>query len=146
MAEVRKCHIPEDLYYWVEKHVWVRPEPDGTVTVGLTDVAQSLAKTIISATPREVGRTLAKGRSAGTVESGKWVGPVPAPVSGQIVAVNERLRSDPSLINRDPYGEGWFVRLRPTDWEAEKGDLLTGEEAVAAYARLLEEQGIRCRE
>ena len=146
MAEVRGCHLPEDLYYWVEKHTWARPEPDGTVTVGLTDVAQHLAKTLISAQPREVGRRVARGRSAGTVESGKWVGPVPAPVTGEIVAVNEKVRQDPSLINRDPYGEGWFVRIRPEKWEEEKGELLTGQEALQAYARLLEEQGIRCGE
>jgi len=56
MAEIRGCNIPEDLYYWPEKHVWARPEDDGTVTIGITDVAQHLAKGIISVTPKKVGR------------------------------------------------------------------------------------------
>ncbi len=146
MSTLRGCNIPEDLYYWVERHVWARPEPDGTVVVGLTDVAQTLAKTLISAAPREVGRRVPRGRSLGTVESGKWVGPVPAPVSGEIVAVNREIKDRPSLINEDPYGKGWFVRLRPENWEGESSDLLTGRAAVEAYRRLLEDQGIVCRE
>jgi len=83
MATVNHCNLPDDLHYLVEKHVWARPE-DGVVVVGLTDVAQSLAKGIISVTLKKTGRKLAKGKSLGTVESGKWVGPVPAPVAGEI--------------------------------------------------------------
>ncbi len=145
MAEVAGCVIPEELYYWVEKHVWARVEDDGTITVGITDVAQHLAKTIIAVTPKAVGRTVERGKSAGTVESGKWVGPVISPVSGEVMAVNERLRAEPSLINRDPYGEGWILRIKPTRWEGERDMLVTGPEAVAAYERLLSAQGIRCR-
>lgn len=55
MSDVRGCRVPEDLYYWPEKHVWARPEPDGTVTIGITDAAQHLAKTIISVTPAAWG-------------------------------------------------------------------------------------------
>lgn len=145
MAELAGCRVPEDLYYWVEKHVWARPEEDGTVTVGITDVAQHLAKTIIAVTPKAVGRTVERGKSAGTVESGKWVGPITSPVTGKVVAVNERLKAEPSLVNQDSYGAGWILRLQPVRWEEERLALLTGAEAVDAYRVLLESQGIRCR-
>jgi glycine cleavage system H protein len=144
MAEVRGCKLPEDLYYLVEKHVWARLEPDGRVRVGLTDVAQNLAKTIITVRAKGVGKTLAQKQSAGTVESGKWVGPVPAPVSGEIVEVNTALGATPSLINSDPYGEGWLLLMRPSDWEKDRVALATGPEGVERYRAFLEAQGITC--
>ena len=142
MATVRGCNIPEDRYYWVEKHVWARLEEDGTVTIGITDVAQNMAKGIVNATPKDAGRTVQKGKSAGTLESGKWVGPVTSPVTGEIAVVNETMKGKPSLINSDPYGEGWFVRVKPTDWAGESTSLVTGDAAVAAYQKLMEEQNI----
>lgn len=142
MATVRGCNIPEDRYYWVEKHVWARPEANDMVTIGITDVAQNMAKGIVNATPKDTGRTVQKGKSAGTLESGKWVGPVTSPVTGEIVEVNEMMKGKPSLINSDPYGEGWFVRVKPTDWAGESVALLTGDAAVAAYQKFMEEQNI----
>jgi glycine cleavage system H protein len=145
MTAVLGCNIPDDLYYLVDKHVWARREEE-LVVVGLTDVAQHLAKGIISVTTKKVGRSLAKGKSVGTVESSKWVGPVPAPVGGEIVEVNAALSSDPGLLNRDPYGEGWIAKLRPEDWDGESRDLVTGPEGVAAYQAFLEQEGISCEE
>jgi len=142
MATVRGFNIPEDRYYWVEKHVWARLETDDTVTIGITDVAQNMAKGIVNATPKDAGRTAQKGKSAGTLESGKWVGPVTSPVTGEIVQVNEMMKGKPSLINSDPYGEGWFVRIKPTDWAGESVALVMGDAAVAAYQKLMEEQGL----
>jgi glycine cleavage system H protein len=142
MAIVRGCNIPEDRYYWVEKHVWARLEANDTVTIGITDVAQNMAKGIVNATPKDAGRTVQKGKSAGTLESGKWVGPVTSPVTGEIVEVNEMMKGKPSLINSDPYGEGWFVRVKPTDWAGESVVLVTGDAAVAAYQKFMEEQNI----
>jgi glycine cleavage system H protein len=143
VATVSNCNIPEDLYYLVDKHVWVRPE-DGLLTVGLTDVAQSLAKGIISVTPKAAGKTVAAGRSVATVESSKWVGPVPSPVVGEIVEVNEAVVADPRTINRDPYGAGWVARIRPDDLDAALASMVTGEEGVEAYRAFLESEGITC--
>lgn len=144
MAEINGCDLPEDLYYLVEKHVWARPEPDGNVRIGLTDVAQGLAKTFLVARPKAVGRTLKKEQSAGTVESGKFVGPVLSPVSGEIVAVNEALAATPSLVNDDPYGAGWFLLLRPADWEGERAALASGPEGLEQYREFLVAKGINC--
>jgi glycine cleavage system H protein len=144
MTEVRGCNIPEDLYYWPEKHVWVRPQDDGSVVIGVTDVAQSLAHAIIAALPKRVGRPAKKGRSLGTIESGKWVGPVMSPVTGEVLETNPALGTDPGIINTDPYGEGWYMRVQPVDWEADMADLVTGEEAIAAYQAFLEAESIEC--
>ena len=145
MSTVRGCNIPDELYYLVDKHVWARLDGD-LVTVGLSDVAQNLAKTIVSVTLKGAGKRVAKGKSVATVESSKWVGPVPSPVSGELVEVNDVLASQPTTLNRDPYGDGWIARLRPDDWEADSADLVTGDAGVEAYQRFLEAEGIVCGE
>lgn len=143
MPAVRNCNLPEDVYYIVEKHVWARKVGD-LVEVGLTDVAQNLAKTIISVTPKKVGRTLRAEQSVATVESGKWVGPVPCPVAGVLTEVNSAVVAEPGLINSDPYGAGWVARIEPTDWDADSAGLVTGPAAIAAYQEFLEREGISC--
>jgi glycine cleavage system H protein len=116
----------------------------GVATVGVTDVAQFLAKKIISALPKAAGRSTKKGRSLGTIESGKWVGPVTSPLTGEIVETNPAVASDPGIINQDPYGDGWFIRLQPSDWEGESVDLATGQEGIEAYRAFLDAEGISC--
>jgi glycine cleavage system H protein len=143
VAVVSNCNLPEDLYYIVDKHVWARWDGE-LVTVGMTDVAQNMAKSIIAVTPKAAGKPVKKGRNVATVESGKWVGPVPAPVSGEIAEVNENLATTPGLINSDPYGAGWVARLRPDNWDADAADLVTGADGVAAYQRFLDAEGISC--
>lgn len=144
MPEVNGCNIPDDRYYWPEKHVWATPGDGGVVTVGVTDVAQSLAKKIISALPKAAGRPAKKGRSLGTIESGKWVGPVTSPVTGEILESNPAFTSDPSIINADPYGDGWYVKIQAADWEGDSADLVSGEEGTAAYQAFLDAEGISC--
>ncbi|MFQ5827811.1 MAG: glycine cleavage system protein H [Candidatus Methylomirabilia bacterium] len=146
MAHVNGCDLPEDLYYLIEKHVWVRPAEPGLVTIGVTDVAQSLAGTIVACTPKKAGRTVPRGQSLATIESSKWVGPVLSPLSGEIAEVSEVVRKDPGILNRDPYGAGWLVRLKPSNWEDEKAGLVTGPEGLEAYRAFLEREDIRCGE
>lgn len=145
MPTVRNCNIPDDLYYLVAKHVWARPVGE-LVEVGLTDVAQNMAKGIISVTPKKVGKALRAEQSVATVESGKWVGPVPCPVAGEIVEINDAVVGEPGLINSDPYGAGWIARVRPVDWAGEVGNLATGEPGVAAYEAFLAAEGISCED
>lgn len=144
MTEVNGCRLPDDLYYLMERHVWVRVEEGGPVTVGINDVAQHLAGAILACTPKRAGRTVPRGQSVATIESSKWVGPVPAPVGGAIVEVNDAVRATPRLLNEDPYGAGWIVRLKPTAWEAEKGGLVTGVPGIEMYRAFLEREGIQC--
>jgi glycine cleavage system H protein len=144
MGTVNGCNLPEDLYYLVDKHVWVRFDALDRVTVGMTDVAAHLAGNVIVVSPKRVGRTLEKGQSAATVESGKWVGPVPAPINGEIVEVNENLKAHPELLNEDPYGNGWILRIRPASWDEDKSTLVTGPEGLERYRAKLEAENIRC--
>jgi glycine cleavage system H protein len=143
MTTAKGCDLPEDLYYFVEKHIWLRPEGE-EVVMGLTDVAQHLAGKVIAVTIKKLGRSLSRGQSAATVESSKWVGPVPTPVSGEIIGVNVDLVADPELLNRDCYGAGWVVRLRAGSWEEESAVLVTGAAGLEAYQAFLDQEGISC--
>lgn len=141
MGAVRGCNIPEDLFYNVENNVWARKEDDGTITVGMTSYACSLAGEIVSYTPKKVGKAVKKDKSCATVESGKWVGPVKAPVAGEVVATNDAVSSTPGLINKDPYGDGWLVKMKPDDWDGESSDLKTGGDALSGFESKMEADG-----
>jgi glycine cleavage system H protein len=136
MATVKGCNIPDELYYNVENNVWARRESDGSVTVGMTTYAAALAGQIVSCTPKRVGRSVELNKSAATVESGKWVGPVKAPVAGEVVAVNASLAATPATVNADPYGSGWMVRIKPSNWEVDSAALVTGAAVAAAFAKM----------
>lgn len=144
--EVRSCVLPLNLHYSVGDHTWVLVNDDGTATVGMTDVAQNLAGELLHAKPKKVGAARKKGKPVATVESSKWVGPVKSPLSGEIVAVNEALAGDATLINRSPYRQGWIVRLQPSDLDAELAELLTGQAAVDAYRERIESEDIKACE
>ena len=138
------CDIPEDCYFDLERDVWVRFEGDLAV-LGMTDVAQTRGGKLVNISFKKPGRVVAQGKSAATIESAKWVGPFPMPFSGEIVATNEEtFKRDILIANKDPYGTGWLVKLRPTNLEAERGHLLTGAAAVEAYRKRIEELGVKC--
>lgn len=141
MATVRGCNLPDDLYYNVENNVWARREADGTLTVGMTAYACSLAGEIVSYTPKKVGKEIDQGKSVTTVESGKWVGPVKAPVTGEILATNEAVSAKPGTINADPYGNGWLVKMKPSNWDGESGSLVTGGAVAGAFEAKMNAEG-----
>jgi glycine cleavage system H protein len=143
MGAVRGCNIPEDLAYNVENNVWARRESDGTVTIGLTSYACSLAGEIVAYTPKKVGKDIAQDKSCATVESGKWVGPVKAPVSGEVTAINDAVAGKPGLINKDPYGEGWVVKVKSTNWDGESKNLKTGADALKAFEDKMQAEGFK---
>jgi len=142
VRSVRNCLLPVDLCYVVEEHLWVRRDQDGSVTLGMTDVAQTTAGRILVVTFKPTGRFYPRGKAVAVVESAKWLGPVRTPLSGHLAAVNEALRREADLINRSPYGRGWLVRVVPSAWEEEAGLLLSGEEAVAAYERYMADRDL----
>jgi glycine cleavage system H protein len=141
MGVVRGCDFPDDLYYHIENNIWARREGDGTCTVGLTAYACSLAGQIVSFTPKKVGKDVKKDKSCATVESGKWVGPVKSPASGEVTAVNDAVQAKPGLVNQDPYGEGWLVKIKPDNWDADASDLKTGAEALAMLEAKMNAEG-----
>ena len=100
--------------YFTREHEWIRVEGD-TATVGISDHAQQALGDIVFAEVPEPGRRLNKGDEAAVVESVKAASDVYAPVAGEVVEGNAAVADDPSLINRDPEGEGWFFKLRLDD-------------------------------
>ncbi len=142
MGRIRGCEIPEYLYYDVDNNIWLREEDNSEVTVGLTSYAVELLGEVVSCTLRTAGRAIHKNKSCATVETKDWVGPVKVPVDGEIIAVNDRLAVTPGLINRDPYGEGWLVRIRVNDWEGSKAGLVTGlKETLGSFEARMEYDG-----
>ncbi len=139
------CDIPEHLYYDVERDVWIRFEEDGTAVLGMTDPAQTRCGKLVAVRFKRPGKVVRQGRALATIESGKWVGPFPAPFTCEIVETNEAaFTRDILLANKDPYGEGWLVRVRPLQLESERDHLVTGEEAVQRYMARIEANNIRC--
>ncbi len=108
--------IPEDLRY-TEAHEWVREQGDGVVRVGITDHAQSQLGDVVFVQLPDVGDTVTAGAPVGEVESTKSVSEIFSPLSGEVVAVNERLADTPELVNSGPYGDGWMIELRVADGE-----------------------------
>ncbi len=141
MGAVRGCDLPDDLSYNVENNVWIRKEGDGTVTVGMTSYACALAGEIVSYTPKKVGKKVKKDKSCATVESGKWVGPAKSPIAGEVVAINDAVASNPGLINKDPYGEGWLVKIQPADLDGDSAGLVTGADVATAFEAKMEADG-----
>ncbi|MCC6063661.1 MAG: glycine cleavage system protein H [Thermocrinis sp.] len=147
MAVVNGCNIPEDLLYDVDPEAnaftWARDNGDGTFTIGLTSIATAMAGRLVAYTPKKPGRVIERRKSVATIESGKWVGSVPTPLTGEIVEVNEALKTNPALVNDDPYGQGWIAKIKPTNPE-EINLLLKGQAAVDALTKVANEKGIKC--
>lgn len=126
MVKIEGCEFPENLYYHRE-HMWVKIE-NGNARVGYNEWAQEAAGKLVNMNIRRVGRSVKAGKTLGTVESGKWVGPLRAPVSGKIIELNEEVLRKPSLINEDSYGRGWIAVLETTDLDSEIKDLIEGSD------------------
>ena len=116
--------IPSDLRY-AASHEWDRLETDGSVTVGISDHAQEALGDVVFVELPEVGQQLTAGQQAGVVESVKAASDIYAPISGEVVAINEQLTDSPEMVNGEPYGS-WFFRLQPND-AAELDKLLDAE-------------------
>jgi glycine cleavage system H protein len=129
LAETR---IPEDLHYSAQDE-WARSE-GGRVTVGITDYAQQQLGDIVFVELPAVGTALTRDAAFGGIESVKAVSDLYAPLSGEVIAVNQALTGRPELVNVDCYGEGWMLVIRPG------GDATAGLMDAAAYAKFVEER------
>ncbi len=126
-------NFPEDVRY-TREHEWAR-EQGGVITVGITGYATEQLGDVVFVELPDVGRTLAAGATFGVVEAVKTVSDLYAPIAGEVVEVNGALSDDPAAVNREPYGAGWMLRLRPADPKAFAGLL-----SSADYAKVVEEQ------
>ncbi len=125
-------NIPENLYY-SGTHEWVRLEDDSAV-LGVTDHAQESMGDMVYVDLPEVGKKIEAKGECGVLESVKSASDFYSPIAGEIIAVNEKLTDTPDLVNKDPYGEGWIIRLRPENVDAIK-ELMDAD----AYRKFLEE-------
>jgi glycine cleavage system H protein len=126
--------FPDDLYY-DKNHGWARVEGN-SVTMGLSDFAQKLAKEIVYAEVPRANRAVEQGKPFMSVESGKWVGRVFALVSGRVTHSNAELEVTPTLINESPYGDGWLVKVEASNLEPELKNLMrTSDPAFAEFIK-----------
>jgi glycine cleavage system H protein len=107
------ANVPADLLY-TKEHEYLRKNADGTVTVGITDYAQGELGDIVFVDLPKVGASFGSNDVFGTIEAVKAVSELFSPIAGEIVAVNDRLDKEPSLVNADPYGDGWMIKMRPS--------------------------------
>lgn len=119
-------NYPEDLKY-TRDHEWIRNNGDGTATVGVTDFAQGELGDIVFVELESAGFAFDQDEVFGTVEAVKTVSELFAPVSGEITEVNEQLEDEPELVNDDPYGEGWMIKLKLND-PSELDDLMSADD------------------
>jgi glycine cleavage system H protein len=126
--------IPKDLKY-TKSHEWARVEKDGSVTVGITDHAQSLLGDMVFVELPKVGANFAAGKECAVVESVKAASDVYAPIGGTILAVNDAVSGSPEIVNKDAYGEGWMFRIKPSN----AGDMAALLDAAAYSAQVAAE-------
>lgn len=136
MAKIDGYDFPEDLHYHRE-HMWVKTEGN-RARVGYNSWAQSAAGKLLNLNLRKAGSVVQAGKTLGTIESGKWVGPLKAPISGKILEVNEEVLRKPSLINEDPYGRGWIAVIEASN-PSELTNLIEGTDRANLESWLREE-------
>jgi glycine cleavage system H protein len=128
MADIQGYNMPDELYYHKD-HSWARV--DGSkVTVGMNDFFQKEAGDIVFVDLPDEEDEVSQGETCGKIQSRKWIGKLVAPVSGEIVEINEDLEEDTSLINTDPYDKGWILVIEASDLDSELENLMQGEALV----------------
>jgi glycine cleavage system H protein len=133
---LREFKILDELYY-TKEHIWVKIEND-VATIGITDYAQSQLGDVVFIELPEVGREVESGEVIATVESIKAVSEIYSPLTGKIISINEDLANEPSIINSDPYGDGWICDIQMKDL-TEIEDLMTADD-YRAYLEVITEE------
>lgn len=144
MMDCNGCEFRAELYYDDQYQIWVRREEDGTLTVGMTDISQTIAGKILHLRVRRPGTLRPTGKPVATIESGKWAGPVPNVFDCVIEAANLSVLEDPGLLNIEPY-EAWIARVRPSaPVDHALSLLVTGDKAQAGYCERTKREDIHC--
>ena len=121
--QIESYNFPDDLYY-EKNHFWAKKDPGGNIIFGATDFFQKLAGEVVFIELPVKGAKVQQGQSFSSLESGKWVGKVFAPVSGEIIDANDELDDSPELINQSSYDEGWIGKIKPSDLDKELANLM----------------------
>jgi glycine cleavage system H protein len=123
--KIEEYFFPDEFYYHKE-HFWAKVEGD-VVTMGTTDFAQKLAGQVVYIELPSPGKAVEQGKPCGSMESGKWVGRIYAPVSGKIEAINSDLEDNPELINDNPYEKGWMCKIKASNLQEDLKNLMKAE-------------------
>ena len=143
-TKIQECEFPGDLLYDDEGLTWAREERNGHVVVGITTILAAVAGKLTSITPKPEGQAYARGKAIGAIESGRYFGLIRTPVGGTLVAVNGTVVRRPKTLSEDPYGEGWFARVRPSQFEDDKRLLKTIDDATALLRVQIGALRVRC--
>ncbi|MFW9922052.1 MAG: glycine cleavage system protein H [Candidatus Thorarchaeota archaeon] len=138
MIKIDNYEFDENLYYYTggDGHIWVQKLADGKVKVGFDDFGQKLAGKILFVRTVPEGKERPKGKSLGTIETGKYVGAIKCPLSGMIEQINPDIKDTPALINEDPYNKGWIAIIAPSNLEVEiKEEFIFGEKALREWMK-----------
>jgi glycine cleavage system H protein len=142
--ELDHCSFPDQLLYDLEGNTWITYEDDGLVIVGVTSLLSAIAGKFTVARVRPAGTKIKRGNSLGTLESLKFVGPIPSPISGTVSIVNHDIIKRPKLLNDVPYDRGWVLKLKPLGFEADRALLSTATEAAVVFKKRIAEFHVRC--
>jgi len=142
--ELDHCIFPDELLYDVGNNTWLRIDSDKEVTVGVTSLLSAVAGKLIRVKLKPSGATIKRGQSLGTLESERFVGPVPSPVSGELVQTNQRSVDLPRTINDSPYEQGWIARIKPMQFFTEKILLSKIQDAKVPLTEKIVQLRVRC--
>jgi len=142
--EIDHCVFPDDLLYDLENNTWLRVEESGEVTVGVTSVLPAIAGKLTLAMLKSAEVAIQRGQSLGTLESLKFVGPIPSPVSGILLKTNGLIVDRPRIINDSPYQEGWIASLKPSHLALERILLSKSTESKTLLVKKIAEFHVRC--
>ncbi len=142
--EIDHCVFPDDLLYDLENNTWLRIEDNGEVTVGVTSVLPAIAGKLNIARLKLAEVIIQRGQSLGTLESLKFVGPIPSPVSGILLKTNGLIVDRPRIINDSPYQEGWIASLKPSHLALERILLSKSTESKILLVKKIAEFHVRC--
>lgn len=147
MAKYKDVEMPPDLYYSnSNNHIWVRIEGENRVRCGIDQFGQKAAGIVAYVKTKPAGSKVIKGRALGSIEAGKYIGPIKSPLNGTILEVNQALLNNPNLINTDPYGNGWVVLIEADSLSEDIKDLISGDENIQKWLtedyKKYEEEGL----
>ncbi len=141
--EIEHCSFPDDLFYDLENNTWVRVN-GSDVVVGITSLLSAIARRLTSARLKSSGALITRGRSLGTLESQRFVGPVPSPFTGTILNTNALVSANPRVLNDSPYEEGWIATLKPSNFMEEMMFLSKPEIVQSALREKIAQHHARC--
>jgi len=141
--EIDHCSFPDHLLYDLEANTWISVD-EGEVTLGMTSILSAIAGKFTSVRIRPTGTRVDRGSSLGTLESLRFVGPIPSPFSGTISSVNVDVVKRPKLMNDASYTDGWILKLKPVSFQKERGLLSGPKDAMEVFKKKIAEFHARC--